>query len=458
MKYIDFIKSKARQSRDIGFEDAQVSDVLFDFQRDVVRWAVRKGRAAIFQDCGMGKTLQQIEFARVILEKIGGSGIIFTPLAVAQQTIREGKKIGVSINLCKTGDDVIPGLNVTNYERLNHFSPDQFSVVVLDESSILKSFSGKTRQEIQAFSERIMYRLACTATPAPNDYMELGNHSEYLGVMRRVEMLAEYFVHDASDTQKWRLKGHAEKDFWKWMASWCVAMRRPSDIGFDDGAFILPALNIHHKIVESKSLNGYLFPTIAQTLEERRDARRSSLSERVAAAADLANNTTDPFLIWCDLNIESDALKRAIPGAVEIKGSDSQEHKESSMMGFSDGSIRVLITKPSIAGFGMNWQHCNKMAFVGLSDSYEQIYQATRRCWRFGQKKIVDCWIIASESEGAVIQNIARKERQSSEMFDQLVKHISVYGVGKRPGSYKEYEARNKIKMPSWLKENASCL
>lgn len=452
MRYDEFIEGKARREEFYGFDPPEPHPMLFGFQREVVQWAVKKGRAALFQDCGMGKTLQQIEWGRMVANHTGGNVLILAPLAVASQTVREGLKIGANITRCKTGDDVRPGLNVTNYDRLHLFSPDQFAGIVLDESSILKSFSGKMRQDIQNFGHQIHYRLCCTATPAPNDIMEIGTHAEFLGYMRRVEMLSEYFVHDGGDTQKWRIKRHAEGDFWSWMASWCVAMRKPSDLGFEDDAFILPALTIHHEVVESPPPEGYLFQIAASTLNERRQARRASMSARVDAAAEIANKHDGPVLVWCDLNDESSQLSRAIPDSVEVSGCHSSEYKEDAMAGFSDGKIRVMVSKPSIAGFGMNWAHCNRMVFVGLSDSYEQMYQAVRRCWRFGQTKPVDATIITGEGESAVVANIKRKEAQASEMFDSLVAHISRYGLNRKGIKRKRYVADQSIILPSWMR------
>ena len=450
MRYQDFIESKRKDAQFYGFDTDDINSILFPYQRDVVRWAVKLGRAAIFQDCGMGKTLQQLEWSRIILSKTGGSALILAPLAVSSQTAREADKLNLSVTICKTADDVRQGVNITNYEKLHHFSPDQFSAIVLDESSILKSFSGKVRQEIQSFAERIYYRLACTATPAPNDIMEIGTHSEFLGQMRRVEMLSEYFVHDGGDTQKWRIKGHAEEAFWAWMASWCVAMRKPSDLGYSDDGFILPELTINHRLVDSPPPDGYLFSIEAQSLDERRSARRASMANRVMAAADIANSSADQVLVWCDLNDESHALAKAIDGSVEVTGSDDPEKKEQALFQFASGKIKALVSKPSICGFGMNFQNCNRMIFVGLSDSYEQLYQAIRRCWRFGQKKPVVAHIITSEAESAVVANIERKERQAEMMFDSLVRHISVYSKT-RETPKKEYKPEIRMILPTWI-------
>lgn len=371
-----------------------------------------------------------------------------TPLAVSEQTCKiEAPKFGITANICANMSDVRPGsIAITNYEKLHHFTPDAFSGIVLDESSILKSFDGATRKLLTEFAQGIKYRLCCTATPAPNDLIELTNHAEFLNVMSGKEIVALFFKQDGNTTHKWRLKGHATDAFWAWMAEWSVAIRKPSDLGYDDSKFVLPPLRIHEVRTESKAPEGMLFAVQANTLQERRGARRASLSDRVKACADLANaSPTERWLIWCDLNDESAALTESIQGAVEVKGADSNEHKTNSMLGFSSGAIRCLVTKPSICGWGMNWQNCNKVAFVGLSDSYEQFYQAVRRCWRFGQKKAVDCYVICSDAEGAVRANIERKEKMATDMFDQIVKNMSVHELNRKGGrnemDYKESDA-----------------
>jgi superfamily II DNA or RNA helicase len=422
MDYEQFLAGKASVDPMTGLTEVPpLNPQLFAFQRDIVAWALRRGRAAIFADCGMGKTPMQLEWAR----HIPGRVLILTPLAVAAQTVREAHKFGIDGVAYSRTADTDARIVVTNYEMLEHFSPDDFTGIVLDESSILKAFDGKTRTKIIEAFAQTPYRLACTATPAPNDYMELGNHAEFLSVMSRTEMLSMFFVHDGGETQKWRLKGHAESDFWTWLCSWAVMIRKPSDLGYEDGAFTLPEMVMHEVCVKVEDpTSGFLFPVEARTLQERLAARRDTIGDRVAHCAAIVNETERPFIVWCNLNSESGALVKAIPGAVEVQGSDSIEEKESRLRRFSEGDIRVLVTKPSIAGHGLNWQHCSDMAFVGLSDSYEQFYQAVRRCWRFGQERSVNVYSITAETEGAVVANIKRKEAEAKKMAENMVEHM----------------------------------
>lgn len=426
--YDAFLASKRRDFHGAGIDvpAETINGALFDFQRDIVRWSLRKGRAAIFAGTGLGKTAMQLEWARIVHEQTGNDVLILAPLAVAQQTVREGEKFGVTVTHCREQSDVRPGVNIANYERLHLFDADAFSGIVLDESSILKSYDGKTRDQIITSFAFTPYRLACTATPAPNDYMELGNHAEFLGVMSRTEMLARFFVHDGGETQVWRLKGHAESDFWRWVCSWAVMLQHPRDLAYDAAGFDLPPLEMRqHTVASTHAPAGYLFPVEAQTLIERRDARRASMAERVATCAAIVNGNDQPWVVWCDLNAESQALVKAIPGAVEVTGSQDAETKERLLAGFADGAYRVVVTKPSLAGFGLNWQHCAHVAFVGLSDSWEQYYQAIRRCWRFGQTRPVECHVITSDAEGAVVANIERKERDATRMQREMVAHMA---------------------------------
>ena len=460
MNYNDFLKQKHIVTSPSGFEPYPIKDGPFDWQAAICRWAIRKGKAALFEDCGLGKTLQQLEWARQVSLHTNMPVLIVAPLAVAQQTKREGMKFGYLVTVCRSQADVQPGINITNYEMLEHFEADKFGGVVLDESSILKSYSGKIKQQIIDMFRDTPYKLACTATPAPNDFMELGNHAEFLGIMTRAEMLSTFFVHDGGSTQSWRLKGHAQDDFWKWIASWAVVLSSPADLGYDGSAYQLPSLSvIQHVVKSSNEVDSFgqemLFAPTVQTLQERRAARHSSLEQRVKMCAEIANSTDKQCLVWCDLNEESKALAKAIKGAVEVTGSDTDEHKSDAMMGFTDGSIRVLVSKPKIAGWGMNWQNCNTEIFCGLSDSFEAYYQAVRRCWRFGQQNPVDVHIVVSDAEGAVKANIERKQANARHMTAEMVKYTKeilrddVRGTVRQTENYIPTE---EMILPEWMK------
>lgn len=448
MIYSEFLNQKRILAKPCGIK-AESPGFLYDFQKHAVEWALNHGRAAMFEDCGLGKTPQQLAWANTIFEHTGKPVLILAPLAVSKQTQREGVKFGIGVTTCREQADVRPGVNIANYEMLHKFNPE-FGGLVLDESSILKSYSGTYRTAITAFAREIPYRLACTATPAPNDLIEIINHSEFLSVLTGKEAIALFFTQDGNTTHNWKLKGHAHSDFWKWLASWAIAIRRPSDIGFSDDAFVLPKLNIIEHVVDGHVDDGWLFPIEAQTLHERRHARRESITARVSMCADLANSTREPWVIWCDLNSESEALHRAIPDSIEVKGSDSIEHKIDAMIGFQEGKYRVLVTKPSICGFGMNWQHCARVGFVGLSDSWEQFYQAVRRCWRYGQTRDVQCHVIIAETEGAVLENIRRKERQANLMMSQMTAHMNQSYVYRKDDS--RYEGKNTMEIPSFMR------
>lgn len=403
-------------------------------------------------------TAMQLEWAA----HVPGNVLILAPLAVAQQTKREGEKFGIEVGVARKQKDVSKKITVANYEMLQHFDAPRFDGVVLDESSILKSHDGKTRTEIIESFSKTPFRLACTATPAPNDHMELSNHAEFLGTMTRQEMLAMFFVHDGGETSKWRLKGHAQREFWKWVCSWAVMIKNPSDLGFDGSRFSLPPLNIENICVDViEPTDGFLFPVEARTLGDRLKSRRSTIGGRVATCAEIVNASTDQFLVWCSLNAESEMLAKSIPGAVEVSGSDTPEKKEAAMIGFSNGEIRVLVTKPLIAGFGMNWQNCSNMAYVGLSDSYEQFYQSVRRCWRFGQKNPVNVYVITAETEGAVVENIKRKERDAEIMAKAMAENMRDLSMEAVSGSTKrtnaEYSPRT-AEGDSFIVHNADCI
>lgn len=450
-EYKEFIKSKVEIFRNTGFniDKGDLNPMLFEFQKDIVRWALKKGRAAIFADCGLGKTPMQLEWANQVYKREGGKILILAPLAVATQTQREGEKFNIPVNICESQDDVVEGINITNYEKLDKFIAKEFTAVVLDESSILKSFTGKVRTSIIDNFKRTTYKLACTATPAPNDYMELGNHSEFLGVMTRAEMLSMYFVHDGGQTSKWRLKGHAEDNYWEWMASWSVFIDNPKNLGYEVEGYNLPNLNIHEIAADGEEIS-----TEKLTLTQRRNARKESLDIRCQTAANIVNNSTYNWLVWCDLNDESKKLYQLINDSTEVKGSDKQTHKSKSMLDFSDDKIKCLVTKPSIAGFGMNWQNCNNMIFVGLSDSYEQYYQAIRRCWRFGQEKEVNVYIVISSKEGTVKENIERKQADAIKMQNamiELTKDITKKELKQTTRITTEYKPKEKMILPNWI-------
>lgn len=451
MTYKDFIESKsiAVQATGITVDKQALNPMLFEFQKDIVKWALAKGKAAIFADCGDGKTAMQLEWAEQIRTKTGGKVIIIAPLAVSQQTEREGRKFNIKVNICEKQEDVTgDAINITNYEKLQKFNPNEFIAVVLDESSIIKSYSGKIRNQIIEMFFHTPYKLACTATPAPNDYMELGNHSEFLGVMTRAEMLAMYFVHDGGQTSKWRLKGHAKSLFWKWLASWCVVLDDPKKLGYEIDGYDLPKLNVHEVVVDSSvALNETL------SLNERRQARRDSLELRCQKAAEIINNSNENWLVWCDLNDEANLANKLIKDSVNVQGSDSDTFKAKNMLDFASGDLKCLITKPKIAGYGMNWQICHNVIFLGLSDSFEAYYQAVRRCWRFGQTHDVDVYIIISYCEGAVLDNIQRKQDEAEKMKANLIdltKDITKRELTATSRITSEYQPSITMILPKW--------
>ena len=459
MDYHEFLQSKEIKYTAVGFEPKIDNPKLFKWQSDIVRWALMKGRCAIFADCGLGKTPMQLQWAAQVAAHEGKPVLICAPLAVATQTKREGEKFNVPVTVCRNQEDIQSGVNITNYEMLDHFDAEAFSGVVLDESSILKDATSATRKMLTEKFRNTPFKLCCTATPSPNDFMELGTHSDFLGVMNQPEMLATFFCHDGGNTSKWRLKGHAEKKFFEWIASWACCITNPADLGYDGSDFVLPELNITEIVTRTDGMSNRegqfaLFAEAVQTLSERREARRNSLSDRVNAAADIANATDEQVLVWCDLNSESEALAAAISGAVEVKGSQTPSFKENAMNGFTVGENRVLVSKPSIAGWGMNWQQCNKMIFVGLSDSFEAYYQAVRRCWRFGQTRPVDVYIIISEAEGCVKQNIERKQADAQRMTKELVKFtkdILSTDIRHTTRMSESYITTERMELPKWI-------
>lgn len=421
MSYAEFLQTKRSRAGEFGVSipPDDLHPTLFGFQKHVTSWALNKGRAAIFADCGMGKTLMQCEWAR----RIADTALILAPLSVARQTVRDAKKIGLDVHYVRSPEQVTgPGVWITNYEIADKFDPAMFGAVVLDESSILKNATGSTRNQLIRQWQDTRYRLACTATPAPNDVTELTNHAEFLGVMSRGEMLAAYFVHDDDG---WRMKGHALGPLFDWMATWATALRRPSDLGYPDDGYDLPPLRIHAEVVGvNHAPEGQLFATELGGIGGRHQVRRDTLDDRVERAAQLASDDHQ-WIVWCGLNDEADKVAGLLGAdAVNVEGSWSPEAKAEALEAFQDGQVRVLVTKPSIAGFGMNFQNCHRMVFVGLSDSYEAYYQAIRRCWRFGQTQPVDVHIVVSELEQQIVQNVRRKEMESSEVTARLVERM----------------------------------
>lgn len=419
MSYADFLATKLTGPEPSGItvNPDDLHPFLHDWQREVVSWALHVGRAALWADTGLGKTVMQLEWAR----RIGGKTLVIAPLAVCAQTVREAVKINAHAQYVRSGNEITgPGIWVTNYEMAENFDPETIDGVVLDEASILKNSTGATRHRLIEQFQNVPYRLACTATPAPNDPEELTNQSEFLGHMSRVNMLSAYFVHDQDG---WRLKGHAHRPMFRWMSTWAMALRSPADLGYDGRDYELPGLEIiPHALPVSIVPDDQLFATDLGGVGGRAAIRRDTLQARVNRTAELISaEPYEPWLLWCGLNDEADALTKLIPGAVNVKGSLSPEEKAKHLLDFADGNIRVLITKPGIASQGLNYQHCARMAFVGMSDSYEQYYQAIRRCYRYGQTRVVHAHIVLSEIEGQIAANVARKEREASHMTAALV-------------------------------------
>ena len=425
MRYADFIATKTARtnSEGVNVNPSEIHPRLHRWQAEVVIWAARVGRAAIWADTGLGKTLMQVEWARHVAG--GGVGLIVAPLAVCHQTVREASTLGVDASYVRSQDQIKePGLYVTNYEMIEHFDPARIDAVVLDEASILKSADGKLRNKLISQFHCVPRRLAATATPAPNDPEELTSQAEFLGHMTRAHMLAAYFVHD---DEGWRLKGHARRPMFEWMATWAVAMRRPSDLGYPDDGYILPGLNVIPELVtaEVEAADGQLFAVDLGGVSGRAQIRRQTLAARCQRAAELvAAEPDEPWLLWCGLNDEANMLARMIPGAVNVDGSWSPEDKARALLDFADGKISRLVTKPKIASLGMNWQHCARMAFVGLSDSYEQYYQAIRRCYRYGQRRVVEAHVVLSDVESQIADNVRRKEREAAGITDELVREM----------------------------------
>jgi superfamily II DNA or RNA helicase len=456
--YEEFLEQKRFTPKVAGLtEIPPLNSLMFPHQHDTCAWALRLGRSAAFLGTGMGKSFIELEWARVVAEKTAMPVLLLAPLAVAHQMITEAAKFGIRAKYFKEaegfGDEHII---VTNYERMDNFDAEDFSGVVCDESSILKAMDGKTRTRLIEKFRDTPYKLAATATPAPNDHMELGNHAEFLGVMTATEMLSMFFVHDGGETQKWRLKGHARKEFWKWVCSWAVNIRKPSDAGYDDGPFILPPLHYHEHIVHVDTPSeGMLFAMPAETLGERLAARRSTVDDRVAEVQKIiAAEADETWLVWTNLNRESDAISKSVPRAVELTGSDSADDKANLSQQFAAGLIPVMVSKASILGFGVNYQACSHQIFAGVNDSWEQFFQAIRRSWRFGQTRPVHIHIIAASTEGNVLENLKRKEREAEEMAEEMLENMLDMTRMNLKGTKRisaDYAAHRDMFIPSWL-------
>lgn len=420
--YDEFIGSKSKLAGAEGFAPSEIVAPLFDWQKHVVRWAIQQGRCALFEDCGLGKTLQQLEWARQVHAHTGGSVAILTPLAVGPQTVAEAGRFGIDARIVRHPEEVQPGINIFNYERLDLFDEIEWAGVVLDESSILKNFAGKTRIALTRRFASTPYRLCCTATPSPNDYSEIGQHAEFLGVCAASQMLATFFINDTFNTGDWRLKKHAESDFWRWLGSWSACVAVPSDIGFSDEGYILPTLKLETRIVEcdERGDGGELLRNVTLSATTMHKELRKTAPQRAASVAELVNESDEQWLVWCNTNLESMELARLIPDASEVRGNDRPEHKEKRAMDFVSGASRVLISKPSIFGYGLNFQQCRNVAFVGLSYSFEDFYQALRRSYRFGQEREVNAYVIQARTEGAILASIRRKMNQHDEMLHQM--------------------------------------
>lgn len=459
--YQEFLSLKRGAETWHGFEAESLPSVLFDFQKHLVEWAIRKGRAAIFADCGLGKTAMELAWADAIHRRTNKPVLILTPLAVAGQFVREGEKFGIECKRVKEGLSH-PGINVTNYEQLHYYDPHDYEAVIGDESGCIKDFMSRRRKDVTEFFKRVRYRLLATATPAPNDFIELGTSSEALGDLGHMDMLARFFKNEDKTiflhgtkygdlTQKnWRFKPHAEEAFWRWICSWGRACRKPSDLGFDDGRFVLPELKIaQHEVSPARMADGFLFDIGSKTLAEQREVERRTVPERCERAAALALKHKGASVVWCHLNAEADLCERIIPGAIQVSGSDSDNAKEEKFAAFQSGQALKLVTKPKVAAWGLNWQHCAHQTFFP-SNSFEQWYQCVRRSWRFGQKKTVRVDMVTSDGSADVLANLNRKAAAAERMFAKLVEFMHRFQTIGR-SRYGELEP----KIPAWMSEAA---
>lgn len=457
MNYQEFLRTKEIRTIEAGFDvdRDEITPMAFDFQKDLIQWACKKGRAAVLIGCGCGKTLIQLSWAELVHKHTYGRVLIVAPLSVVHQTKRESEKFHLlPVNVCRTQADVKDGINITNYEMVEHFDERDFIAVVLDESSILKSFTSKTTEDFISRFNRTPYKLLCTATIAPNSYVEIGTSCEFLGIMSRTEMLATYFIHDGGKTSEWRLKKAGANKFWEWMATWAVYFDNPNELGYQVDGYDLPNLNINTILTKSDIQEGELVVMPAETLQERREARKESMDDRTDRAASLVNNSNETWLCWVDYNDESAMLHKKCHDSIEVKGSDDPEYKAQASIDFANGNTHCLVSKSSIFGFGSNFQSCHNEIFCGLSDSYERFYQAIRRCWRFGQKQDVNVYIVLSEKEINILENIRRKQAQMDEMQRQmtaLMKDVTLSEIKHTTRITTEYKPEKEMELPSWI-------
>jgi len=454
VNYATFLHNKRLRSNHVGFSPSRLPSGLFAWQSKIVEKACQAGRYAIFAGTGLGKTAMQLSWADQVARKTNGKVMILTPLAVAKQTVREGDKFEIGVKHCRKMADVAKGVNVTNYEMLQHFDCSQFDGIVLDESSILKSFMGKTRIALTRAFENTRYRLACTATPSPNDHLEIGNHCHFLGAMTGSEMIMRFFVNDTMQAGGYRLKGHAENEFWKWMASWAVGLSKPHDLGYSDDRFILPDLRVNeHRVVSEyrpQIEDGFLFSVESASATDLHRHRKQTTKDRAEA---VASSTPPTSIIWVNTDYEADAIREALPTCVEIHGRMKPEQKEELLDGFSMGQFGQLLTKPSICGFGMNWQHCHDMSFAGMSYSFEDMFQAIRRCWRFGQESPVDVRLFLTDSDHQVASTVQRKAIAHETMVTKLSQACrQSWGEEQcQRLQLRSYDPAKQLQLPTWL-------
>lgn len=461
MTYEEFLLQKEIQYRPCGFDVTEDNQKLFQWQSDIVRWAVKKGRAAIFADCGLGKSAMQLQWASQISKHENKPVLICAPLAVAAQTKLEGLKFGIETTICRKQEDVKPGINITNYEMLDYFNPDSFCGVVLDESSILKAYTGVTKRKIISMFENTKYKLSCSATPAPNDLMELLNQSDFLGVMKSNEALACWFIADQRDSGHYRLKGHAANDFWRWVSSWAVCIETPADIGYPDDMYHLPPLHESVEIVGTVKDGLEEFTSISQSLNmsatgfHKEKAR--TVKERAARCAEIANSTDEQCIVWCYRNDEADELRKLLPDAVEVRGSDKVEKKEQSAVDFAQRKIKVLISKPSIFGLGLNFQSCHKMVFCGLDYSFESYYQAVRRVYRFGQESPVEVIKVIGKNEKTILDTVERKAEMKKTMRVSMAAAMKDFQTGEVHGRKFRLDINKEaVGFPDWLRSETA--